>query len=261
MPQELYWLPKPLSLSPIRTLIEQSGLDLNDIAVFFDYDQTLTQTEEIPLYNPNCSRKLTSKGIPAKQSKGSVRGSQQTINFLNYLNANHVKWYVNTARGPGMVDSIGMSMNNFKIPFSPIMIIEGQQENVKIPLKYNGVDIGIYNNVISANYDKDVATDYVISEMDTNPKLVIFVDDNALNILTLYDYFLRKPEINFIGVIYEPFLNAEGDHEASMETLRSIGTPIQEINKEYGVGGRRKRKTRRTRRARKSNIIKLRILR
>jgi hypothetical protein len=106
--------------------------------------------------------------------------------------------------------------------------------------------------VISAGYNKDIATDYVISQMDTPPKLVIFVDDNATNILNLYNYFLRKPEIKYIGIIYEPFLNAEEDHEASMETLSSLNIPIQELIKEYGnTGGRRKSKSRKSRKSRK----------
>jgi len=262
MSQELYYLPKPLSLSPVRTLIEQSGLNLNDVAVFFDYDQTLTQSEKIPVLNPNGTQRITSSGIPATQVKGSIRGGEKTRAFLNYLNDNHIKWYVNSARGPGGVSAVSTSMANFKIPFSPIMINKDQVQclSPKVGLGFmgttfkdaNGVDIGICNNVISAGYNKDIATDYVISQMDTSPKLVIFVDDNATNILNLYNYFLRKPEIKYIGIIYEPFLSAEEDHEASMATLRTIGTPIQDINKEYGNSGGRRRKTKKTRKSKKT---------
>jgi hypothetical protein len=264
MSQELYYLPKPLSLSPIRSLIESSGFDLNDVAVFFDYDQTLTQSEIVPVLNPDGSRRLTSSGLPATQTKGSIRGGETTRTFLNYLNDNHIKWYVNSARGPGGVGAVSQSMRNLKIPFSPIMINKDQEEcfSPKVGLGYmgkvfkdnNGVEIGICNNVISAGYNKDIATDYIISQMDTPPKLVIFVDDNATNILTLYNYFLKKTDIDILykGVIYEPYIKAEEDHEASMHTLRGEGMPpIQEITEEYRNGGRR-RKNRKTRKARKT---------
>jgi hypothetical protein len=262
MSQELYYLPKPLSLSPVRTLIEQSGLNLNDVAVFFDYDQTLTQSERVPVLNPNGTQRLTSTGIQATQTKGSIRGGEKTRTLLNYLNDNHIKWYVNSARGPGGVSAVSASMANFKIPFSPIMINKDQIQcfSTKAGLGFmgtafkdkDGVEIGICNNVISAGYNKDIATDYVISQMDSPPKLVIFVDDNATNILNLYNYFLRKPEIKYIGIIYEPFVSAEEDHEASMETLKSLTIPIQDIIKEYGnTGGRRKNKSRKSKNSRK----------
>ena len=261
MSQELYFLPKPLSLSPIRTLIETSRFALDEIVVFFDFDQTLTQTERVPILNSNGTQKKTTTGVPATQSKGSIRGGDATRSFLNWLNDNRVKWYVNTARGAGGVSAVAQSMVNFKIPFSKIMIKPDQQQClsklgfVGETLKYKGSEIGVCNNVVSAGYDKDVSSEYVMSLLPVKPKLLIFVDDNSTNILTLYRYIKNKnPEINYKGVIYEPFLKAEEDHEASMATLRSEGMPsIQKITAEYGASGGRRtsRKSRRNRKNRR----------
>jgi hypothetical protein len=262
MTQELYHLDRPLSLNPIRKLIEDSGFSLDEIVVFFDFDQTLTQTERIPIMNPDGTQMRTKAGVLATQSKGSIRGGDATRSFLNYLNDNGIKWYVNTARGAGGVSAVAQSMVNFKIPFSPIMIKPDQQQCLSPKLgfmgesvKYKESEIGICNNVVSAGYDKDVSSDYVMSLLPVKPKLLIFVDDNATNILTLYNYIKYKnPELSYKGVIYEPFLSAEEDHESSMATLRSEGMPpIQEITAEYGASGgrRRNRKSRKNRKNRK----------
>jgi hypothetical protein len=263
MSQELYFLPATLSLSPIRTLIETSGFALNEIAVFFDFDQTLKQTNVTFLTDKNGNPRISKQsGQPLKESKAAVRGGDVTISFLNYLIDNGVKWYVNTARGAGGVPAVAQSMVNFKIPFSPIMIKPDQQQCLSPTLgfmgesvKYKESEIGICNNVVSAGYDKDVSSEYVMSLLPVKPKLLIFVDDNATNILTLYNYIKYKnPELSYKGVIYEPFLSAEEDHETSMETLRGEGMPpIQDITAEYGASGgrRRNRKSRKNRKNRK----------
>jgi len=273
MTQELYYLAKPISLSPIRKLIEDSGFSLDEIVVFFDFDQTLTQTDRIPIMNPDGTQMRTKAGVLATQSKGSIRGGDATRSFLKYLNDNGIKWYVNTARGAGGVSAVAQSMVNLKIPFSPIMIEKDQVECLSpkaglgfmgVTKKYksptdqrvgNGGDMGICNNIISIDYDKDYACEYVMSLLPVKPKLLILVDDNAANILSLYTYITNyAPELNYKGVIYEPYLTAEQNHEPSMEILRGEGMPpIQEITAEYGASGgrRRNRKSRKNRKNRK----------
>jgi len=240
--KKLYYLRKPISLSPIQKLIKDSKEDYDDIVVIFDYDQTLTQKDGV---------------------KGSARGGEKSIRFLNWLNDNKIKWYVNTARGAGAVAAIATSMKNFKIPFSPILIDQTQRVCLSPKpgvgfigeqTKHDGVEIGMCNNIISAGYDKDISTDYILSKLKNKPKLLIFVDDNSTNILNLYRYFDNKPSIDFYGVIYEPYKDAEEDHEAtmaifheeveSMETKRGEHFPdIEHINEEYNnsSGGRRKK--------------------
>jgi hypothetical protein len=258
MTQEIHFLPRPLSLSPIRTLIETSGFALDEIVVFFDFDQTLTQVDMIPDVNPKT-------GAPIEKKVLSIRGGDATRSFLNWLNENGIKWYVNTAAGPGGTESVAteMARKTTNIPFSPIMIDPDQKQCLspkpyvgfiaKKDISYMDKQIGICNNIISAGFDKHIACYYVMSKMDVKPKLLIFVDDNAANIYKVYinikDDF---PEINFKGVVYEPYRSAEKEHEEFL-TLLKENPGIQEINAEYGASGgrRRNRKSRRNRKNRR----------
>lgn len=258
MSQELYFLPATLSLSPIRTLIETSGFALNEIAVFFDFDQTLKQTNVTFLTDKNGNPRISKQsGQPLKESKAAVRGGDVTISFLNYLIDNGIKWYVNTARGPGSVSSVARTMELLHIPFSPIMVRpgQGQCKNLGESVMHNGVEVGVCNNIVSAGRQKDHSTDYVISQMPERPKLIIFVDDNAENILVVYRHIKNNmPEINFKGVISDPVPDIEEGHLESMAILEGEGMPpMQDITAEYGASGgrRRSRKSRRNRKNRR----------
>jgi len=209
MSRELYFLRKHESLSPIRTLIDKNAL--SDIILFFDFDQTLTQIERVPILNADGTQKRTSTGIKATQSKGSIRGGARAL--LQYLNEHCVDWFINTARGASAVPSVAQSMLNLDIPFS-------SRDNAFSVTKFGGVEVGVFRNIVSAGYDKDVACEFILSQMPPK-KLLIFVDDNALNILTMCNYAkYTKPELHFKGVVFEPFLIAEDGHEASMIQLR-----------------------------------------
>lgn len=261
MSQEIYFLPKPLSLSPIRTLIETSGFALDEIVIFFDFDQTLTQVDIIPVINSDGTQKINPKtGAPVENKVLSIRGGDATRSFLNYLNENGIKWYVNTAAGPGGTSSVAteMAKKTTNIPFSPIMIDPDQKQCfspkpyvgflAKTDISYDGVQIGICNNIISATFNKEKACYYVMSKMAVKPKLLIFVDDNAMNVNTVYSSIknnLEYPDIHFKGVIYEPYRTAEKEHEGNLELLKE-NPGIQQITAEYGASGgrRRKRKTR-----------------
>ena len=263
-------MPKPLSLSPIRTLIETSGFALDEIVVFFDFDQTLTQVDIIPDVNPDGTTKLNPKtGLPIEKKVLSIRGGDATRSFLNWLNENRVKWYVNTAAGPGGTASVAteMARKTTNIPFSPIMIDPDQPQCLspkpsvgfiaktfyyEEPQK-GRTQIGICNNIISASFDKHIACYYVMSKMDVKPKLLIFVDDNAANIHKVYTNIkVDLPEINFKGVVYEPYRSAEKEHEEFL-TLLKDNPGVQDITAEYGASGgrRRSRKSRRNRKNRR----------
>jgi len=266
MTHELYRLPATLSLSPIRTLIETSGFALNEIAVFFDFDQTLKQTNTIFITDKNGNPTISKQsGQPLKKTQAAVRGGDATISFLNYLNENGVKWYVNTARGPGSVAAVAHTMTLLHIPFSPIMIDpDGKQCLSPKPgvgfigergIIHNGVEIGVCNNIVSAGHQKDHSTDYVISKMPVKPNLIIFVDDNAENILVVYRHIKNNdPAINFKGVISDPVPEIEEGHLESMAILEGEGMPpMQNITAEYGASGgrRRSRKSRKNRKNRR----------
>jgi len=258
MSQELYFLPATLSLSPIRTLIENSGFALNEIAVFFDFDQTLKQTN-VTYFTDKNGNPIISKltGERLKESKAAVRGGDKTISFLNYLNDNGVKWYVNTARNSGAVSSVARTMELFHIPFSNIMVRPGQEQcrDLGERVKHNDVEVGLCNNIVSAGHQKDIATDYVISQMPETPRLIIFVDDNAENILGVYRHIMKYyPAMHFKGVVSDPVPEIEKGHLDAMANLEGVGMPpFQQITSEYGASGgrRRSRKSRKNRKNRR----------
>ena len=262
MTHELYKLPATLSLSPIRTLIENSGFALNEIAVFFDFDQTLKGTN-VTYFTDKNGNPIISKltGQRLKESKAAVRGGDKTISFLNYLNDNGVKWYVNTARNSGAVAAVAETMNKFHIPFSNIMVRPGQEKcrDLGERVKHNDVEVGLCNNIVSAGHQKDIATDYVISQMPSvgfeTPRLIIFVDDNAENILVVYRHIMKNyPAMHFKGVVSDPVPEIEKGHLAAMATLEGEGMPpFQDITAEYGASGgrRRSRKSRKNRKNRR----------
>jgi len=233
----IYELKKPKSLLPIKELIEKSGIPLSEIAIFFDFDQTLTQKDGF---------------------KATLRGGNESAEFLAYLNSSDIKWYVNTAAGsgPSSTGAIATSMKNYKIPFSnhPINgnICLSEKERVGflgVTDKTGGINIGYCNNIVSAGYNKAEAIDFVLGTIEPNGpiKLIIFVDDNAKNVENVYKHFNGKKTI--IGIIYEPYKIAEPDHEHGMKELGE-NPGIQQL------GGRRHTRHKQSHRSKRFHLRK-----
>ena len=103
--REIYILDKYISLSPVRKFIDQSGFRPDEVIVMFDFDQTLT----------------AKYGTTTDSTR--IRGREKTLHMIQHLNKDDIRWYINTARGPGSPPSIAKLMKNlYKIPFSPLII-------------------------------------------------------------------------------------------------------------------------------------------
>lgn len=213
-------LDKPASLAPILAILLRTSFAFEDILVVFDYDQTLTQKDGM---------------------KGSIRGGEPTRNFLVFMNEHKIKWYINTARGPGSVGAVAQSCKNLGIPFSPISIVKDQKQcfSEKPGLGYigysvkdnEGVEIGLCNNIISAGYNKDIAIDFILKNLSSSPKLVIFVDDNAINVYNVYQYFRHiHPTMYFLGVVYEPYASEEEDHKMGLDLIQKSGAHVEVLH-------------------------------
>jgi len=223
---KIYFLSKDISLSPVTKLINESGYSTDDIIVMFDYDQTLTAKEGTGMTAPI-----------------TIRGKEKTLAMINDLNSRNIKWYINTAAGSGSsaLGSIaGQMQGRLKIPFSNFK--EADCYKAKIysfigtEIKHTeGTTIGVCNNIISAGYNKEIATDYIISKLLSKPKLVIFVDDSASNIMNLYLYFKHRNDINYIGIIYDPLIRAETDHSSAIQSFKDNDIPIIPLTEEYTV--------------------------
>jgi hypothetical protein len=225
---KIYFLERHLSLSPITKLINESGFKSDDIVVMFDYDQTLTAKEGSGMAAPLV-----------------VRGKDKTLKMIDDLNKQKIKWYINTAAGTGTsaLGSIAGQMKKLlKIPFSNFKIYPEQPDCYKeksysffgTEIKDDkGTTIGVCNNIISAGYNKEIATDFILKNLPSKPKLVIFVDDSASNIMNLYIYFKKRNDINYIGIIYDPLITAEKDHLEAIIQFEKNNVKIIQITEEY----------------------------
>jgi hypothetical protein len=197
-----------------------------DVMVFFDFDQTLTQADT----------QSSGNGGPPK-TVSSVRGGKPTLEFIEYMNEKGIRWYVNTARGPGSTAAVAQNMvKQYKLPFSgeKDWIFPGQSSGQKLTpeglsfvaeeVKHRDSTVGYVRNVISCGYDKEIATDWVLSKQSHLPKLLIFVDDNAKNIDTIWTYMKsERPSMLFYGIVYEPYRSKEKGHIDSLEIMRDLG--------------------------------------
>ena len=285
---------KHLSMSPLMKLINDSGFAPEEIAVFFDYDGTLSEGLKVPMVNSRGEPVINSKtGLQGTQTVGVLRGGESTLKVLKDFISKGTPWFVNTARGAGTTDIIKTSMKNLSInrnvtgepidskkitkeggiPFSVCINslpaleykeclerkFKANAMGVEVPITENGAgvsEMGITNNIISAGYEKDYSTEYVLRRLPSMPNLVIFVDDNAMNIDKMYKHMKANHDnVHFIGVVIEPF-TMEDDHMTAMEELNTLtkgdGSPLMEtISEEYMSGGRRSRRRKQSHRRRR----------
>ena len=275
-------------------LIKDSGFAPEEIAVFFDYDGTLSEGLKVPMVDSKGKAIINSRtGLQGTQTVGVLRGGESTLKVLNDLISKGIPWFVNTARGAGTTDIIKTSMKNLSIngnatgepidskkikkeggiPFSvcigslpelkyqecPEKKFKANATGVEVPITENGAgvsEMGITNNIISAGYEKDYSTEYVLRRLPSMPKLVIFVDDNAMNIDKMYKHMeANHNDVHFIGVVIEPF-TMEDDHMTAMEGLNTLtkedGSSLMEtVSDEYMSGGRRSRRRKQSHRRRR----------
>ena len=267
-------------MSPLRKLIETSGVDPSKIVVMFDFDGTLTHPTKKPVFNKNGTPLISSKtGQQATKAIVKIRGGKSTKDFLLYLNGKNIPWFINTAAGPGNTTAVAIESRRMPeefegtpdgIPCSvcvaklPELHPLGDYKMDKDPgcmnnkkINVNEIEIGMQYNIISAGYEKDAAAEYILTNLPSMPELVIFVDDNAINISKIYNYMVAKhPEMKFIGVVAEPFVE-ESDHHDGMATLTEAGKPpMQELSSEYSSGGRRSCTFRKSRKRRSSRKLR-----
>jgi hypothetical protein len=231
----LYYLGKdPMSsLSPLQKIIEESGVDKTKVAVFFDFDGTLTTNQ-----NPT-----------------ALRGSAKTKELFNWFNKEGILWFVNSAKEAAAYSIF----NRSKMPFiglpypTPLFYVtkECNTEADQEKISYKGINIYQCNNIFTSDFNKKEVIEYVITKLKEKGKeisLIILVDDSADNIYNVYQYFKNKNDLNFtkdnfIGVLAEPFIEEEphiaGRAEYEKGGLKSLieesiadTWPIKDLNGE-----------------------------
>jgi hypothetical protein len=289
MQQELYFLEKGVSMMPIKDLIERSGVDKSKIVVMFDFDGTLTYTEKRKKFKKDGTANLYPDGRLMGQQKeeptGKIRGGKGTREFLLYCNANRIPWFINTAAGPTRTDGVqgqalklpeeytnpGNTPSAAGLPLS-FCIDTMEYERCKYPNIYSqkrvfkinkhgdedpaGVSVGTTDNIISAEFSKEYAAEYILKKLK-DVELFIFVDDNAENVSNIYNHMVAThPGMKFIGIVADPYVN-EPTHLGGLSALKEAGKPsIQELSSEYSSGGRRSCTFRKSRKRRSSRKLR-----
>lgn len=115
-------------------------------------------------------------------------------------------------------------------------------EDPVVQFEYNGKKYKSYqcDNAVACvepgtefAFDKHVTLEYTIKKYFTEyPKLIIFVDDNAKNVMTVYNHFKNKQDnrSKVICVLYEPE-KKEDDHDYFMPSLTQEMQKIENVYK------------------------------
>jgi hypothetical protein len=244
---KLYRLGKSDSMEPINEWMQQQvNADPSNILVGFDIDGTLTD--------------LSSK-MPAK----TLRGGEKTRAFIESLNTRGIKWFAMSGRMGSVPASERIagalfSPNLLNLPspqwskqpvdcavFDKFASFKGTVLSSKPQPKkkdaqqqptfmFDGKEYNTYqcNNAIGvALGDDDLALtkeatiEYAVSQyFPQYPKLIVFVDDNAHNLVNIYNHFTsgsgKAQDVTVLLVLYEPH-QPEETHAQGYETLLKLG--------------------------------------
>ena len=205
--------------------IENSGIKPNEILVVFDFDQTLT------------GRKIMESGR-------LVDCSPINNTIINSLNKRGIAWGILSARtiSPTTLESIKDEVNEFRDTqgSSVQSRLEGLLQEETRTVYYKGQSQPIRYGILdqldfasmggSFSYEKDLALDYLIEKYkskyfeDHYPKLIIFVDDNAENVLRMRDYFTtgygRIHDTTVYALVYDPTTRGEQGHQLALDALQ-----------------------------------------
>ena len=211
--QHIIILDQDDSLLSIKPLIDKAlndGILKSQIVLGFDVDGTLTDL------------KTKNSFIP--------RGGDNTRQLFEWLNESEIKWFAISAR-PYDIGSLEGVITSLRVMGSPSPEWSSKDLIMENTLLLNNNEIYTileYNNIISAvlpnsrdSYDKHASLEYAIMTYFIEyPKLVIFVDDNALNIVTLYEHFKNR-DCQFIGILYTPH-KIESGHVECLPILEEL---------------------------------------
>lgn len=212
-------LPKTASLKIVQDLIEKNKIKSEDIVAAFDFDQTLTARVGIKL---------------------ELRGGKETAQMIEYLNKNKINWFVITASTSTTSPAITFD-KTLQLQFPDRLknacerIVSGKKDFFEkterdISIGNEALTFKVCNNIISCYsnpYRKDMSFEFAIKYYKLPyPKFIIFVDDNAGNVETLYNHFAtglgKDKGITFYGIVYTPLIKAEEGSQEALERIEKI---------------------------------------
>lgn len=238
-------LTKTDSLKPaigwIEDAIKQHNLSANDIVLGFDVDGTLTDLDP------------TKKGI--KKGDTALRGGADSRQLFTFLDSKGIKWFALSGRASSVNSTQGVAssiINQLELKTPQWSIESSAGQCVRGTNRFGGLDLNVNtkkeifrhagktynafqcNNIISLvqpgqdyAFDKDASLEYAISVFSPSsyPKLIVFFDDNAKNVMTMFNYFNSgegsKHDVIVICALFDPH-KPEDDHAEWFEQMSEI---------------------------------------
>ena len=253
---ELRILDREASLLPLLDWIAEEkvanpGLTNDDILIAFDMDGTLKHV-------------VNADNI---KNGDSLRGAGDSRTFFRAVKDMQIKWIVISAKAGVKYMKNSTAKNLFETlkfteddigglsthcsspnPISKSMDytpVEGYYEKngkkyktVRCNNLFNGYDANEGDDEPIGN-EKDMVLEYAITQIcQEYPKLIIFVDDNAENVMTVYNHYKSTP-IRVISALYPPFTKEE-THDMGYASMKQQmgkfqGTPPQKKRWNFDV--------------------------
>lgn len=213
------------SIKRVQDIIKESGLAADEILVVFDFDQTLT------------GRKIKEDGKLIEDGKDVFHGSVTNNTIINWLYNKGIAWGILSARSrtKTSVEAVEQKMKDFGIKSKLKKPFKVERRTTFYRGKLQDVDYGLWNEKAYAAepgdeyaFYKDIGLDYLIENYATEfnggyPKLIIFVDDSAVNIQTIHDCFTkdfgRTHDTKVYALLYEQPDKTEPGHQEAFTEL------------------------------------------
>jgi hypothetical protein len=206
------------SLIDIIEIIEKSGIEPKDIIVGFDFDGTLN-LPTIDATRPILKRAALRDGA---------------LELLDYLKLKEMRSVIITA-AYGAVDQIPITLGQMGIVFESSIFYNSFPNNSKTKFglkyeqtrfKFGDVDMNIRQcyGIVSAEsmYDKQISMEYILQRYNLNPKLIIYIDDGVVNVVTMYHHFTHKDVPICVAYFPHSKSHEEPNHEECLKEILHI---------------------------------------
>jgi hypothetical protein len=237
---ELRIIDQEASLLPLLDYIEEAkqtdpALTDDDILIAFDMDGTLKHV-------------VNADNI---RNGDSLRGGRDSRTFFRVMKDRQIKWivisakagvrYMKNSTAKNLFETLKFTEDDIGVlstgcrgtnpisksaDYSPIKgeyVANGKKyKTVRCNNLFNGYDANEGDDEPIGN-EKDIVLEYAITQIcSTYPKLIIFVDDNAENVMTVYNHYKSTP-MRVICALYPPFTKEETHDMAYAHMTQQMG--------------------------------------
>lgn len=226
--QTLRFLPVHGSLLPvwqwIRDLESEHRLTPEQVVIALDFDGTVSTL----VFGDQ-------KGPPWEY----IRGGHDSRAFLRHIQP--YPWFIISARAYSreqVNDIVGTFRDDMRLPFPPAWCRHWPHEAVqtneivepRTRRRYRTYQrahiVGCVAYGEEYALEKEVSIEHALAQLDgPRPRLLVFVDDNAGNVLQVSEYYrTHHPHMLFLGVFYYPQVNPQPE-DKELARLLTTGEP------------------------------------